>query len=224
MDTPFAIKGIRDGLLITLTGDEWDAIQTALLHAIDERGDFFHGARVALQVGERELGASELGRLSHALSEREVRLWAVLSESNVTRETAANLGLAVQLSQPSVEEAAADTELAGDDAVLVYRTLRSGNSLHHHGHVVIIGDVNPGAEIVAGGNVLVWGRLRGVVHAGAAGDENAVVCALDLSPTQLRIADQIATSPERHGDPKPEMARIRQGQLVAESWTDDRRR
>jgi septum site-determining protein MinC len=57
-----------------------------------------------------------------------------------------------------------------------------------------------------------------VVHAGAAGDESAVVCALDLAPAQLRIAGQIALSPERKGDPKPEVARIRDGQLVAEPW------
>jgi len=67
--------------------------------------------------------------------------------------------------------------------------------------------------------VVVWGRLRGVVHAGAGGDAEAVVCALDLSPTQLRIANHIATSPARKGEPKPEMARIRDGQIVAERWS-----
>jgi septum site-determining protein MinC len=89
---------------------------------------------------------------------------------------------------------------------------------------VVIGDVNPGSEIIAGGNVVVWGRLRGVVHAGAKGDSAAVVCALDLSPTQLRIADQIAVSPERRGGPRPETARIREGRLVAEVWADERRK
>jgi len=91
-------------------------------------------------------------------------------------------------------------------------------------HVVVIGDVNPGAEITAGGNVIVWGRLRGVVHAGAGGDEEAVVCALDLAPTQLRIAGHIAVSPERRKDPGPEIARIREGQLIADTWKDSRQR
>ena len=83
----------------------------------------------------------------------------------------------------------------GEGAILVRRTLRSGYSLQHSGHVVVIGDVNPGAEIIAGGDVIVWGHLRGMVHAGAEGNDDAVVCALDLAPTQLRIGGLIATTP-----------------------------
>jgi len=225
MTAPFTIKGIRDGLLITLGDAEWEAAQAALLHSIDDQGDFFTGARVALQLGERELGAADLGGLRRALADREVHLWAVLSESAQTRQSSADLGLALELARSAAEDdPQIDTQLLGDEAVLVQRTLRSGNTIRHPGHVVVIGDVNPGAEIIAGGDVVVWGRLRGVVHAGAKGDSGAVVCALDLSPTQLRIADQIAVSPERSGDPRPEMARIRDGQLIAEHWPDDRRR
>jgi septum site-determining protein MinC len=84
--------------------------------------------------------------------------------------------------------------------------------------VVIIGDVNPGAEIVAGGDVVVWGRLRGMVHAGAQGNEDAIICALDLSPTQIRIAGQISIPPKRRGRPQPEMARLQKGQVLAEPW------
>ena len=96
--------------------------------------------------------------------------------------------------------------------------------MRHPGHVVVLGDVNPGAEIVAGGHVLVWGRLRGVVHAGAAGDANATVAALDLAPTQLRIAGYIAVSPPKRGTVRPEVALIRDGHLVAEPWQGDARR
>jgi septum site-determining protein MinC len=108
--------------------------------------------------------------------------------------------------------------LSGEGAVLVRRTLRSGYSLQHKGHVIVIGDANPGSEIIAAGDIVVWGRLLGVVHAGAEGDEGAVVCALDLSPTQLRIAGQISIPPKRRGKPQPEMARIENGKVVAELW------
>jgi septum site-determining protein MinC len=108
---------------------------------------------------------------------------------------------------------------ADPDGLLLKETLRSGRSVYHEGHVVVIGDVNPGAEIIAGGDVIVWGRLRGLVHAGALGDVQAVICALDLSPTQLRIASQIAVPPDERGrKPVPEQAFIRSGQIVAESW------
>jgi len=103
--------------------------------------------------------------------------------------------------------------------VLFKRTLRSGRTIHSEGHVVVIGDVNPGAEIIAGGDVIVWGRLRGVVHAGAQGDEGATVCALDMAPMQLRIAGYIATSPkEQRREPRPESARIRGNRIVVEAW------
>ena len=98
-------------------------------------------------------------------------------------------------------------------------TVRSGRSIYHEGTVVILGDVNPGAEIIAGGDVIVWGRLRGMVHAGALGDETAVICALSLTPTQLRIADKIAIAPDEKGHkPTPEQAAVRDGSIVAESW------
>jgi len=96
--------------------------------------------------------------------------------------------------------------------------------VRHPGHVVVLGDVNPGAEIIAGGHVLVWGRVRGVVHAGAGGDGTATVAALDLAPTQLRIAGHIAVSPKRRGAVRPEVALIRDGHLVAEPWEGDSRR
>jgi septum site-determining protein MinC len=72
--------------------------------------------------------------------------------------------------------------------------------------------------------VVVWGHLRGMVHAGAEGDDSAVVCALDLSPTQLRISDKIAVTPKRRGKPQPEIARLQDGQVIAEPWEPKRDR
>ncbi len=217
-----AIKGIKEGLLVTVSDAEgWADTSQALLARIDQTADFFKGAKVALAVGGRAINAADLGRLRDALSERGVSLWAVLSDSPLTTNAAQALGLNVAL-PTSTPQARPDKEInpeeARDEAVFVRHTLRSGRSVRHRGHVIVVGDVNPGAEIVAGGDIVVWGRLRGVAHAGADGDAGAVVCALDLSPTQLRIAKHIATSPARKGDPKPEMARIKNGQIVAERW------
>ncbi len=92
-------------------------------------------------------------------------------------------------------------------AVLYHRgTLRGGQSLANVGHIVVVGDVNPGAELVAGGDIVVFGALRGVAHAGAQGDRSARVYALVLEPTQLRIATTIAAGAERTGAPVPEEA------------------
>jgi septum site-determining protein MinC len=71
-------------------------------------------------------------------------------------------------------------------------TLRGGQALEHLGNIVVIGDVNPGAELIASGDIVVFGALRGVAHAGAQGDVSARVHAIELAPTQLRIATFIA--------------------------------
>jgi len=219
------IKGISEGLLVTIGEGPWDETHQALLSHLDQQAEFLRGARIALDVGNRILKAVELSVLRKEVAERELSLWAVLSGSPLTEQTAQTLGLATRIGKPRPEKSASLPDASfksGEGAVLVRRTLRSGFSLHHVGHVVVIGDVNPGAEIVAAGDVVVWGRLRGMVHAGAEGNEQAVVCALDLSPTQLRIASQIALTPKRRGKPQPEMARIRNGQVVAEPWEPKR--
>ena len=95
-------------------------------------------------------------------------------------------------------------------------TLRGGQALHHTGNVVVVGDVNPGAELVATGDILVFGRLAGTAHAGAQGDERARIFAVDLAATQLRIATFIAAEEghRRRGAPRPEAAVARDGHIV----------
>lgn len=111
-------------------------------------------------------------------------------------------------------------DLVDENTILVQRTLRSGQSVRHDGNVVVLGDVNPGAEVTATGNVIVMGALRGVVHAGAGGDENAVVMAFRLQPTQLRIANHITRPPDNEtlDVDQPEVARIRDGVVTIEAF------
>ena len=94
------IKGIRDGLLITLAGAEWPDLVNAFIENIEDRSAFFQGGRVALDVGSQDLRVADLSKLRDQLSERGVALWAVLSESIVTERTAQNLGLATRLAKP----------------------------------------------------------------------------------------------------------------------------
>jgi septum site-determining protein MinC len=215
------IKGIREGLLVTLGDGAWPEVQQALFEQVTAQHDFLRGAKMILDVENHALNAAALSKVRDVLSEHEVSLWAVLSNSPKTEATAQMLGLATRIHQPHPEQAARpiDTKLTGDEGILVMRTLRSGHSLEHPGHITVIGDVNPGAEIIAGGNIVIWGRLRGMAHAGVDGDDSAVVCALDLLPTQLRIAGKIAIPPQDRQDIKPELATIRDGQVVAEPWS-----
>jgi len=216
------IKGLRDGLLVSLDDAPWEEQRVALLTQVDSQPAFFQGARLALDVASQVLRVNELVQLRDQLSERGIFLWAVISESPTTETTAQLLGLATRISKPRPEENRQFSveDLGEETALFLNRTLRSGTRIEFAGHVVVLGDVNPGAEIVAEGNVIIWGRLRGMVHAGAKGNRNAVICALDLSPTQLRIADEVSAILEPRESPRSEIARInKDGKLQAEFWS-----
>jgi septum site-determining protein MinC len=221
VDTPplIQIKGIRDGLLITLSGAAWADLVKAFLENIENRLTFFQGGRVVLDVGSQELRVAELSTLRDNLSERGISLWGILSESTITERTAQNLGLATRISKPRISDPPeVPQQIPEDSAKWVKGPLRSGVRIEYNGNVTVMGDVNSGAEIAASGSIIIWGRLRGVVHAGVKGDEDAIVCALELSPTQLRIAGAIAVSPKKQSKSLPEVARLKNGKLTAEPW------
>ncbi len=124
----------------------------------------------------------------------------------------------------AAETVEADALEAQDDPIncpntlYLQQNLRSGQTVSHKGHLVIIGDINPGAEVMAEGDITVWGSLRGVAHAGIGGNVNAEIRALKLQPIQIRIAQAIARAPDRPRlsyaqDNGPETARIVAGKI-----------
>lgn len=122
---------------------------------------------------------------------------------------------------PEIPEEPPEVDDQGGRRVLtVHRTLRSGTVLKYDGDIHVFGDVNAGAQIQAGGDIVVFGKLRGVVHAGAHGDEEAFILALDFTPTQIRIGRQIAIAPARPATDAliPEVAQVVEGQIVIEPY------
>ena len=85
----------------------------------------------------------------------------------------------------------------------------------HDGHLIIRGDVNAGAEVIADGDIVIIGTLRGLAHAGSQGDEECHIYASVMRPQQLRIAGNIARAPEEQdkltASRGPEVARIENG-------------
>ncbi len=104
----------------------------------------------------------------------------------------------------------------------IQRTLRSGQSLKSEGNIVIIGDVNPGAEIIAKGDITVWGVLGGIAQAGSDGNNYSRIRALKLNAIQLRIGDVFARRPDTVNVPYvqktdsfiPEEARVSRKHIV----------
>lgn len=213
---------------MTLGDGAWQDVLAELTAQLDRpvAQSFFRGARVLLETGARSIAVRELEELIALFAQHQMELISVVGDAST--QAAFNQLRSPTLQPPESLEPGDSHEAPSEnppsekaEALVIQRTLRSGQSIRHPGTIVIIGDVNPGAEIIAEGDVVVWGRLRGVVHAGAAGDENAIVTALLLSPTQLRIGRHIARSPEEKQKyvAPAEIARVRDGQIIVEPWS-----
>jgi septum site-determining protein MinC len=228
-----AIKGTRSGLLLTLeAGMPFSELLQALAQRLEESPTFFRGASLTVDTTQRALRVSERLQLEKLLAQYQMSIAAGAPEKE--RKAAKTITLSPET--PQAPQAARVTQKVTqdlvteqrdprdhDDILYLRRTVRSGQAIHHHSSVVILGDVNPGAEIVAGGDIIVWGVLRGMVHAGYPDNEQALVCSLQLSPVQLRIAHLLSRPPEGfEAQPRPEVATIRQGQIVVEAWISGR--
>lgn len=158
---------------------------------------------VVLEAGRWPLRLPDLRQLQELLAPLQLDLIRVAGDHPETLVAAAALGLEIDPGPPQ-PIAAPDPAVVAPDLLVHRGTLRSGDHLQAEGSVLLLGDVNPGARISAAGHVLVWGRLRGIAHAGVAGDRSARIVALQLRPLQLRIADMVARGPE--GLPPPGLA------------------
>lgn len=208
--------GVDYGLLVCM---DWTVPLSQLLVEIEEHIQkspaFFAEAKVFLEVDTRPVLQHEMEQLGVVLSRHGLTLQGVVS--------AAGRVEGISRPQPALDEPPKVIApiIDGTGALVVeHRTVRSGEKVASEGHLVIMGDVNPGAEVIAEHNIIVWGSLKGVAYAGVPNHEDAVIAALHLSPIQLRIAGYIARSPDARPvtTAVPELARIDQNEIVVESW------
>ncbi|ADG82200.1 septum site-determining protein MinC [Thermincola potens] len=223
------IKGTINGLVICIDPEtELGTIKADLEAKILASPGFFKNAKFKIFAGERYDPSifSELEQLccSHGMIHAPAIPWPP-ETNNVSNQVRAALqesaaGLHSRGFQTTDSPLPANRNSALlEDTLLIHRNLRSGQKLHYHGNLVVLGDVNPGAEICAGGDIIVMGVLRGIAHAGAAGNENAIILAYRLEPTQLRIADKITRPPEKDTRAtQPELARLSGNQMIIEPY------
>jgi septum site-determining protein MinC len=98
-----------------------------------------------------------------------------------------------------------------EECLIVKNSLRSGQFAHHSSSVIILGDINSGAEVISSKNIIVMGKIKGLAHAGYRGDKNSIVSALQILPTQIRISNIITCIPK--SILKPSYAYIKQNQI-----------
>ena len=217
MNEPFTTEMIAEGVLLNINPEiPLDNVKSSLESHLEDAGDFYRGADIYLNLEGISIESDELQDLIGFLSQ------SVSSETNVyfsshSREDEQK-GLNRRLLKKDRTRENEEVSFK-DDTRLVRGTLRSGQAVEHPHNVVILGDVNPGAEVRAGGDILVFGKLMGLVHAGVRGDEDAEIAALRLTPTQIRIASKISRPPENETErfePRPERAFIETGRIIVE--------
>lgn len=256
-----AIKGTRNGLLLTLEPDtSFSTLLQALAERLAEAPSFFQGASLSVDTSRRGLLVSERLQLEDLLARYYMSI-VPLEQSPAQHKEARTITLPLEEASPVSRPSFPDTSIVdltqlrearesrqgqdtssfgqgepeprnvremrdpreSDDTLFVRRTIRSGQAIRHHSNVIVLGDVNHGAEIIAGGDIIVWGVLRGMVHAGYPDNQNALVCSLLLSPVQLRIAHLLSRPPEGfEAQALPEVASIKEGRIIVETWTNGR--
>lgn len=221
-----AIKGTRNGLLLTLEPETpFSELLRALADRLAEAPSFFRGASLSVDTSRRMLRVSERIQLENLLAHYQMsvtpleQLTAQRKENEV--ETFPSPGTATG---PLSETGQTPRDARdSDNTLFIRRTVRSGQAIHHASNIIVLGDVNHGAEMVAGGDIIVWGVLRGMVHAGYPDIESACICALQLAPVQLRIAHLLSRPPEGgETQPHPEVVTIRNGRIFVETWVNGR--
>lgn len=209
------IRGRTEGVSIEIGDGRWDALMIQLDARLEEAAGFFRGGQVVLDVGQRGLSIQQLHQVRGVLTLFGLNPGMLRTTSPLTFESALAAGMAVTLDEgPEGEQITAQPAESNQEfhSHYVYRgNLRSGQLLQRDESILVIGDVNPGAQLISNGDILVWGRLRGVAHAGAAGAEDAVIGALLFEPTQLRIGNLIAISPDK----KPKTGRSSRSQATS---------
>lgn len=185
------IKGTKDGLTLHLNDDcsfedlkkELDEKLSATLLTNEDRALI----PVKLETGYRYLTASQQDDLKELVRQKNHLVVEEINSQVITKEEA----------DKQREEKGMDT---------LARIVRSGQVIEVPGNLLLIGDVNPGGTVKAGGNIFVMGALKGIAHAGCYGNDQAVIAASSMKPSQLRISDCLNRAPDHtNRDEKHEM-------------------
>jgi septum site-determining protein MinC len=210
MSVEAAFRKIEESIFINLTPmSTFKEIKEELEEKISPKGLFKIGSQINLDIGNRKLSNKQILEIEDILLAHGLHLNEIISNEELSFQ---------QVEGKESVSSQWDEVSNAYDTVMVNRHLRSGQKLFSDGNIVILGDINPGAEEIAGGSILVMGSLRGMAHAGAFGDEKSVIAAFRLNPTQLRIANHITRPPDGETITvnNPELARIRADKVIIE--------
>ena len=192
------IKGTRDGLVFFFDQEEagFGQLCAALEDKLLASGDFFINADYIIDN-------------PNAFTEDEL-----LVLDGIMKKYHLHKGHISPHELPSDEKYEVIYQTAGGNSLLVTKGIRNGQRLSVRGNCVVMGDINPGGEVVATGNIVIMGACRGILHAGAEGDDSCYILAYHMMAQQLRIGAHVATVPEDASRSPLKLAMVQDGNIV----------
>jgi len=221
-------KGKNDGILIILDNKiTFNELKTAFEEKVLQAGNFFRGANLSVTFKGRDLEETEEMELLNIISDNSGLNISFVHDKDektffVKQQKLSkidNINIFSNKKDNNAKNINSKVISAFENITSFHKgSVRNGQSLKFKGSIIVIGDVNPGGEVIAEGNVIVLGSVKGLVHAGCMGYSDCFVIALDLRPTQLRIADIVTYFPKKDKSAKamPECAFAKEREIYVE--------
>lgn len=197
MDAAVTIKGTKSGIILVLDPSlPFEDLCLSVKDKFKEASSFLGRNNMGLLIRGRELTDEEKDLVVSIIQENsELTITCIIDDESVFEKEFRHNKVSEPVMEEPVEEVSVNDMF--DDSAVIYRgNLRSGQDISSDKSIVVLGDVKPGANVTSYGSIYILGELRGNAFAGASGDQNAIIMALDLRPIQVRIADAIAISPD----------------------------
>lgn len=194
------IKGTPQGLVILLDSNRnFEDIKNGLINKMESARGFFTGAKFTFYTRKQ------------LIPEEQSELEAICKGYGLIPIPATHWLKGPRSNAPANEHTGQNHNPPGEQALLVKRTLRSGHRVTYHGHITILGDVHPGAEVVAGGSVVILGTCSGFIHAGTGPNPEAFILAAAMQRAQIKIMDRVLFETPVHLTGGPLIAKLGTG-------------
>jgi septum site-determining protein MinC len=203
------IKGNKDGINTTIHMNKFANFKDMLLtlvRKLSKGKHFYKETTLILRIDLKTINKEQVEILKETLLTK-IQLKDIVLED------------IEDIEKVNAKEAKVFSGINEGKTKFIRKTVRGGECIDYKGNIVIVGDINSGAEVYASGNVIVLGRIKGKVGAGTNGNSKAVIAAFLLQPEMLKIADMVAMSPDDIEKPSyPEVAKIKNGAIIVEPY------
>ena len=236
LEQTVTIKGTKSGIILVLDpGPSFDSILKSIAEKFGEAASFLGKNNMGLLVRGRSLSDGEIDEVVRTIEKNtDLTISCIIDEESDYERLFSGKVSDSEIKTPAMNEAVMESIKDLQDSAFIYKgNLRSGQDISNEKSIIILGDVKPGANVTSFGSIFILGELRGNAFAGASGDKNSIIMALELDPIQLRIAETIAISPEAEKGTKikikrkkllkdsgsgPEVAYIENGHIVKTNY------